>query len=51
MPNNCILSKKGDSLKIQNSSFQVIKMTSNYRQRYGSVEMNDYFRAVLSSQQ
>ena len=26
-------------------------MTSNYRQRYGGVEMNDYFRAVLSSQQ
>jgi len=26
-------------------------MTSTYRQRYGGVEMNDYFRASLSSQQ
>lgn len=51
MLNNCILSKKWDSLKIWNSSFQVIKMTSNYRHSYGGVEMNDYFRAVLSSQQ
>ena len=38
-------------MRMQNSFLRVGKMTSTYRQRYGGVEMNDYFRASLSSQQ